>query len=688
MSGDIRYCLHYVRKESDGMKRLTALILAFAIIASVFTSGAHASYENYSAVSVQSEEISLENELVLRFRKTVRTLLNGFFMKANASFLVSATDISLDQEKIAVEVGRKAALKPNIDPMHARNKNVNWYSDNPVVAAVGADGKVSGRTVGTAVVYAVAEDGGFYDKCTVTVKPATNSAKYTVSYIDHKGSIISKVTYSTSVASVHTVNKSATIAAGEGEFLGWLCENNGNYYQHGEIIDIKDFYVYDDDGKMQSFEVTLRESVRYGISGNDPAVTLFGGDGNDIYRAVEPSGDGGYFACGTTTSTTGVFTDRYESDWMLPYAFVSKLDADGKTEWIRTYGSCSAGIYINDIAVLSDGNIIAVGYQSIDDTAVIETKGISEALIYKLSGDDGSIIREKTLGGKSSDVFNCVEKTTKGFAVGGKTGSTNGDFEGYSENSAILFHFDTDFNILWSKAMSGSKGGSIDGISADSSGNIFVSCTTNSTDGDFASFSGLMGGYIDTVIIKYNYLGTRLWYYVISSSGRDEFKKIQADGSGGCLVGGHYELIGITTPDGTLSDIHNCGGVDALLFSINTYGILSWSKVLSGMGNDYITDIAKGSKGYAVAGYTASSNREFSSIGNAGGYDGYVCYVNSSGTTLKMNSQAGSLEDTASCVACIGASYVVAGKTKSKDGSFSDYSGSGYTGYTAKYTAS
>ena len=670
------------------MKKITAVILALAMIFSVFTSGAQAVHISDYAVTEKADGIYIENAFVLHFRKMFRTLLNDLFIKSGADFLVAVTDLTLDQKKIAVEVGRRANLKAKIDPKEAKNRSISWYSDNEIVAGINPDGTVSGRTVGTATVYAIADDGGFYDKCTVTVKPATNSAKFTVSFVDCRGNVISKNVYSTSTTSIINIVKNSTITADEGEFLGWLCENDGKLYQNGESIDARDFYVYDDNGKMQSFDVVIRESVRYGISGEDSAVTLLGGNGNDIYRAIEPSGDGGYFACGTTTSTTGVFTDRYESDWMIPYAFVTKIASDGKTEWIKTYGTNFAGIYINDIAVLSDGNIIAVGYQSIDDTSMMEDKGISEAFIWKLSGKDGSILSQKVMGGKKSDVFTCVAKTTKGFAVGGKTASTDRDFEGYPENTALLFHFDTDFNTIWSKTLNGSRGASVDGISADNSGNIFVSVATSSTDGDFASFSGLTGGYIDTVIIKYNYLGNKQWHYVIASSGRDEFRAIQADGSGGCVIGGQYEMITTTVPDGTLSDFHNCGGIDALLFGINSYGIVSWTKVLSGYGDDYITDIAKGSRGYAVAGYTNSGNREFASIGNAGEFDGYVCYINSSGTTLAINSQAGSAEDTASYVACIGTNYIVTGKTKSKDGSFADYTGSGYMGYTAKYTLS
>lgn len=669
------------------MKKITALILAFAMIFSVFAGSAKAAPINELAAAEKAEGIQLESSFVLHFRKVFRTLLNGFFVKSGADFLVMVTDLDLDRDRIAVEVGKKANLKAKLDPKDAGNQKIIWHSDNPAVASVN-EGIVRGRTEGTATVYAVADDGGFYDKCTVTVKAATNSAKFTVSYIDSKGNLISKSTHNTATATVLTVRKDSTITSGEGEFLGWICENNGLLYENGSQINIKDFYVYDDEGKIQSFDIVLRESVRYGISGNDPAVTLFGGNGSDIYRAIEPSGDGGYFACGTTTSTTGAFAGRFENGWLLPYSFISKLDSNGKTEWIKTIGSKTVGIYINDIAVLSDGNIIAVGYHSISDVVMLEELGGSQAVIYKLSGNDGSVIDQRTFGGKKADLFNCVAKTTKGFAVGGKTASTDGDFEGYSENSAILFHFSTDFNILWKKSFSGSNGGSVDGISADNLGNIFISCTTNSTDGDFTSFKGLMGGYIDTVIMKFNHSGTRQWYYVIASSGRDEFRAVQADGSGGCIVGGHYELFTTTVPDGTLSDIHNCGGTDALLFSIGTYGMLSWTKVLSGYGNDYITDIAKGSKGYAVTGYTTSSNREFASMGNLGETDGFVCYVNSSGVTLSMNVQAGTSEDSASCVACIGASYVVAGKTKSDNGSFAEHSGSGNMGYTAKYTVS
>lgn len=414
---------------------------------------------------------------------------------------------------------------------------------------------------------------------------------------------------------------------------------------------------------------------------------MFGGNGNDIFRGLAATADGGYVACGTTTSTQDDFAGRYGSDWQIPYAFVVKFDKNAQVEWIKTFGSSVSDIFLEDIDVLDDGSIVTVGYQHITDYTISETKGISEAVIYKLSATDGKILGQKVLGGSKNDIFNCVSATSSGFVAGGKTDSADGDFSGTPENSAIIINFDSDFNIVWQKNLSGSKGASIEDISADSNGNIFVSCLTSSTDGDFAAFEELMGGYIDTVILKYDSNGNYKWDFVIASSGRDEFTSVAADGSGGCIVGGQYELITSYIPDGTLADIHNCGGIDALVFRINSNGTEKWTKVLSGLNDDYITDISVSTKGYAISGYTKSGNREFSSIGNLGSYDGFVCFVNTSGTTVNLYSQAGTLEDASACVACsTNGKFLVAGKTESTDNNFKANTGGGFTGYVAVYS--
>lgn len=406
---------------------------------------------------------------------------------------------------------------------------------------------------------------------------------------------------------------------------------------------------------------------------------FLGGNGNDIIRGMTPTSDGGYVICGTTNSTKGSFEGLFESNWVAPYSFVVKYDSSLNIKWIKTFGSTSASFYFNDVAELSNGSIVAVGYND------------NDAIIYKLARTNGKTLAKKTVSGTGSDILQCVTVTPTGFAVGGKSSSKDGFFDGLSTNSMFITSYDNNLNLIWNKFLCGNKGGTIEDISADSDGNIFVACTTSSTTGDFADFEELMGGYIDSVIIKYNSDGKYIWDYVIASSARDQFASVAADGNGGCVIGGQYEMMGGNyKTDGTLSGIHNCGGIDALVIHVNADGTNDWTKILSGINDDYITDISVSSKGYAVSGYTQSGNREFASIGNLGDYDGFVCVINpADGATVDIFSQGGSFEDGSFCAAfSTNGKLLTAGRTTSKDGNFTANTGSGFTGFIAEYTLS
>ena len=178
---------------------------------------------------------------------------------------------------------------------------------------------------------------------------------------------------------------------------------------------------------------------------------------------------------------------------------------------------------------------------------------------------------------------------------------------------------------------------------------------------------------------------------MISSTGRDEFGNIAPDGKGGCVVAGYYELVANQFTDGSLKGIHHCGGIDALIFRLNDDGTQRWVKTLSGLEDDFITDIVKIKNGFAVTGYTSSSNREFSQTGNEGLYDGFVSFVNTNGITVDTFTQAGTQDDMAECLVytALGEIYAM-GKTKSVDIDFKDinpYTEQTYMGYIAKFTA-
>ncbi|MGN0572839.1 MAG: hypothetical protein ACI4IX_02760 [Acutalibacteraceae bacterium] len=435
---------------------------------------------------------------------------------------------------------------------------------------------------------------------------------------------------------------------------------------------------------------TTTEEGPFVDSAEPVSFSILGGNRDDIFKGVASTSDGGFVACGISSSTTGDLDGKYSGDWQAPYSFVAKFDKDGNLKWLKGIGSSTGGVVLEDIAVLSSGSIVAVGYSKATEYAPnTVSSGTNNAIALKISTYTGKVTLQKGFGGSQADMFYCVDATENGFVVGGKAHSNDGSFEGLPGSSAIIMNFDSDFNTLWKKYLHGEKGASIEDISVDTSGNIFAACLTSSTTGEFAAFEELMGKNTDSLILKYDSDGNYQWGHVIATSGIDEFASVAADNKGGCLVGGQYELMTTVSPDGTLEGIHNCGGIDAVLVRLNSEGERRWVKVISGISDDFITGVAATTGGFAVTGYTASANRDFSSIGNKGDYDGFTCFVSNSGTTVQMFSQAGSGEDSATAVACSESGRVmVVGKSTSTDSVFTkDESIYGaYTGYVSVYS--
>lgn len=70
---------------------------------------------------------------------------------------------------LAVALGGTEILPVSVLPGNASNKQLTWTSNNPQVAAVDAQGKVTGLAPGRAIITATALDGGWTAHCEVTV---------------------------------------------------------------------------------------------------------------------------------------------------------------------------------------------------------------------------------------------------------------------------------------------------------------------------------------------------------------------------------------------------------------------------------------------------------------------------------------------------------------------------------------
>ncbi|MBR6785920.1 MAG: hypothetical protein IKM25_06675 [Clostridia bacterium] len=445
---------------------------------------------------------------------------------------------------------------------------------------------------------------------------------------------------------------------------------------------------------------TTREFGPRVVAAEQTDFVAFGGANTDSFTDIEATSDGGFVVCGVTASTDGVFKNVPDDSWSESYGYVAKFDENMNLVWIKAIGSDYASVRVEEVAVLSDGSVVAVGYSSAQDYVTDEENiGLLESFVVKYSSS-GILLQKKLVGGKGTDMFMCVDTLGNGFVVGGKTNSTDGVFAGNTANgnsNGMILSFDADCNIKAVRYLAGNYGSCVDGVSTDVNGNVFITCITAASTGDFANI-GMGKGYVDTAVFKYNSALERQWGFAVATSGRDNFKAVVADEKGGCVVAGNYELISTYVPDGTFENLHNCGGIDAVAVRINPDGTKRWETSVAGFSDDFINDVAMiENGGFALVGYTSSANRDFAAMGNKGQSDAFTAFVTPGGNLASVSGNGGSRKEMATCAAYTSeGELIVLGQSTSADGDFDGMNshlsdsfitlfGDAFTTYMTKY---
>ena len=90
----------------------------------------------------------------------------------------NVTGVSLPYETLELTIGDTAKLQATIDPYVALNKNVTYYSSDPTIATIDANGNVKALKTGSVTITAITEDGGYSDTCIVTCTEGTPALKF------------------------------------------------------------------------------------------------------------------------------------------------------------------------------------------------------------------------------------------------------------------------------------------------------------------------------------------------------------------------------------------------------------------------------------------------------------------------------------------------------------------------------
>lgn len=412
---------------------------------------------------------------------------------------------------------------------------------------------------------------------------------------------------------------------------------------------------------------------------------FFGGKGVDNFNAVAACDDGGYVVAAYSQSYDGDFTG-VNKDW-AGHSAVIKYDAQGNVLWKYDLGG-DADVWFNDVAVLRDGTIIAVGLTMAEEEPAKQSKAHS-ALIVRLK-KNGDHMWTYVFPGSAEETGEFIQSVAAapdgGFVVGGKAESNSGFFKGGSNaRKAFVFKFDKNCNIEWRRILSGSMSNNITALDVNDKGDIFATCVTVSSDGDFAglSYKGSAGA-MNTVLMKLEKDGDLEWKHYLQNSGNSEYNSVIATDDGGCVVAGSFTVK--KRADGIYNSTF--GKSDGYVIRYNEDGDVHWARLIGGQGDDHINGITKIDGGFVVIGNTDSVDGDLSGEKLGGENDGFIMYLDEKGQTCDKFVLNGKTNDNAKSICTLSdGTVVIAGSTTSQDGFFhGSEAGKQFKGFVSKFT--
>jgi hypothetical protein len=341
----------------------------------------------------------------------------------------------------------------------------------------------------------------------------------------------------------------------------------------------------------RSRELVIDPSVSYEYS------TYLGGSAEDDGYGIAFDGNGNAYVTGQTQSTN--FPGASNSNAGGFDVFVTKMDANGSSLVYSTYVGGSGDDSGNSIAVDASGDaFVAGGTTSSNFPTKSAFQGTSgggglDAFVFELSPSGGSFNYSTYLGGSGADV-------------------------------AL-------------------------GIALDSSGNAYVTGSTESTNFPLASaLQRTYGTNTDAFVTKLNPAGSALVYSTyLGGSGSDVGGSIAVDFVGNAYVAGFTASTDFPTTGGAKQTTYGGGTDDAFVTVINSSGSgYVYSTYLGGSGSDVGDGIAVDASGNAyVTGDTESTDFPTTAgakqTGYGGNTDAFVTKLNPAGNAFVYSTYLG-----------------------------------------------
>ena len=264
---------------------------------------------------------------------------------------------------------------------------------------------------------------------------------------------------------------------------------------------------------LNGYQTTIRGDVdafvaKYNSSGTLIYSTYYGGNGEDVPRAIAVDGTGRAYVVGATKSTNLAVVNPFQGTKPLgECSFLMVLSAAGNSLVYASYlGGTSNSVveidnnlvtvppqvHASDVAVGSDGSLWVTGETT--NTSFPFTKrgfqtsysgGNYDAFVMRVNPSNGSVVNFSFVGGSGIDRGRRLVRSADQFLLGGDTSSSmnmgvlgsGGGFDAF-----VVAIYESGFGYAGGKRFGGTGDEILRGLAVDGSRNVYLSGETLSTD--------------------------------------------------------------------------------------------------------------------------------------------------------------------------------------------------------------
>lgn len=367
--------------------------------------------------------------------------------------------------------------------------------------------------------------------------------------------------------------------------------------------------------------------------------SYFGGNGDDQGIAVTIDSEGYPWIGGSSYSSNvpiigGFNTTPSDYDFL-----VMKLKKDGSEILYSTFITGTYADYLVDLVIDSQDNIWVVGQTYSDDIPVtpnainstytnISYPGTPDAAIYKISGNDGSLLYGSYIGGGKVLVDSAAIDNNDNLWIAGKTDSdqypTGGrtvdpTYNGGEYDVFLSKVSSTGNSILFSTFIGGPGNEKCGGIDIDSEGDVWVVGSTTSSSGKTSDFpvsadalEKVNNGGWDIFMTEYDYQDKYAVGYssFLGGSEDDYGKSVQATLKSVVVIGESFSYSDYPLKN-AFDSFYNLGG-DIVVTKFSFKGIeisIDFSTYIGGDSLDVVYDSELDKNGDIwITGYTTSED--------------------------------------------------------------------------------